>query len=144
MYSLLLLLHVISAMFLGSYLILPFQIKKMLNTPKDNLLFYINCIQVYTRIGHYSLILLLVSGSLMIIMYSAFSSTIWIVVSFSTLLFIGAFMGMIQKKLRQIKDSKKTEEFLKKNFRVLSMFSWALFVCIIFSLIIMTHPSIFL
>jgi hypothetical protein len=144
MYHLLLLVHVISAVLLGSYLTLPWQIKKMPTIPRDNLVLRINFIQSYTRAGHYSLILLLVSGGLMIIIYSAFPSIIWVVVSFTTLLFIGAFMGMINKKLRQIKDSKKTEVLLKKNFKVLSMFSWALFVCILFALIIMTNPSILL
>lgn len=144
MYHLLLLVHVISAVLLGSYLTLPWQIKKMLTIPRDNLVLRINFIQSYTRAGHYSLILLLISGGLMIVIYSAFPSIIWVVVSFTTLLFIGAFMGMINKKLRQIKDSKKTEVLLKKNFKVLSMFSWALFVCILFALIIMTNPSILL
>jgi hypothetical protein len=144
MYHLLLLVHVINAVLLGSYLTLPWQIKKMPTIPRDNLVLRINFIQSYTRAGHYSLILLLVSGGLMIVIYSAFPSIIWVVVSFTTLLFIGAFMGMINKKLRQIKDSKKTEVLLKKNFKVLSMFSWALFVCILFALIIMTNPSILL
>lgn len=144
MYHLLLLVHVISAVLLGSYITLPWQIKKMLTIPRDNLVLRINLIQSYTRAGHYSLILLLVSGGLMIVIYSAFPSIIWVVVSFTTLLFIGAFMGMIKKKLRQIKDSEKPEDLLKRNFKVLSMFSWALFVCILFALIIMTNPSILL
>lgn len=144
MYSLLLLVHVISAVLLGSYLTLPWQIKKTPNIPRDNLVLRINFIQSYTRAGHYSLILLLVSGGLMIAIYSAFPSIIWVVVSFTTLLFISAFMGMIKKKLSQIKDSEKPEDLLKKNFKVLSMFSWALFVCILFALIIMTNPSILL
>ena len=144
MYHLLLLVHVISAVLLGSYITLPWQIKKMLTIPRDNLVLRINLIQSYTRAGHYSLILLLVSGGLMIVIYSAFPSIIWVVVSFTTLLFIGAFMGMIKKKLRQIKDSEKPEDLLKRNFKVLNMFSWALFVCILFALIIMTNPSILL
>lgn len=144
MYHLLLLVHVISAVLLGSYLTLPWQIKKMLTIPRDNLVLRINFIQSYTQAGHYSLLLLLVSGGLMIVIYSAFPSIIWVVVSFTTLLFIGAFMGIILKKLRQIKDSEKTEDLLKRNFKVLSMFSWALFVCILFALIIMTNPSILL
>lgn len=144
MYHLLLLVHVISAVLLGSYLTLPWQIKKMLTIPRDNLVLCINFIQSYIRAGHYSLLLLLVSGGLMIVINSAFPSIIWVVISFTTLLFIGAFMGIIKKKLRQIKDSEKTEDLLKRNFKVLSMFSWALFVCIIFALIIMTNPSILL
>jgi hypothetical protein len=144
MYSLLLLVHVISAVLLGSYLTLPWQIKKTTNIPRDNLVLRINFIQSYTRAGHYSLILLLVSGSLMIVIYSAFPSVIWVVVSCTTLLFISVFMGLIKKKLRQIKDSEKPEDLLKKNYKVLSIFSWALFVCILFALIIMTNPSILL
>jgi hypothetical protein len=144
MYSLLLLVHVISAVLLGSYLTLPWQIKKTANIPRDNLVLRINFIQSYTRAGHYSLILLLVSGGLMIVIYSAFPSVIWVVVSCTTLLFISAFMGMIKKKLRQIKNSEKPEDLLKKNYKVLSIFSWALFVCILFALIIMTNPSILL
>lgn len=144
MYSLLLLVHIISAVLLGSYLTLPWQIKKTSNIPRDNLVLRINFIQSYTRTGHYSLILLLVSGGLMTIIYSAFPSITWVVVSCITLLFISAFMGMISKKLRHIKNSEKPEDLLKKNFKILSMFSWALFVCILFALIIMTNPSILL
>lgn len=144
MYPLVLLVHVISAVLLGSYLTLPWQIKKMRNVPRDNLVLCIDFIQSYTRTGHYSLILLLVSGGLMIVIYSAFPSIIWVVVSGITLLLIGAFMGMIKKRLRQIKDSEKPEDLLQKNFKVLSMFSWTLFFCILFALVIMTHPSILL
>jgi hypothetical protein len=144
MYPLVLLVHVISAVLLGSYLTLPWQIKKTLNIPRDNLVLRINFIQSYTRAGHYSLILLLVSGGLMIVIYSAFPSIIWVVVSGITLLLISAFMGMIKKRLRQIKDSEKPEDLLQKNFKVLSVFSWTLFFCILFALVIMTHPSILL
>jgi hypothetical protein len=113
MYTFILLIHVISAVLLGSYFVLPFQIKKMVSLSNQDIVSYIRVNLLYIKIGHYAMVSLLISGVIMII--DSHYSLLWILSALFLLLVIGGCIGMIQMRLKRIDTTNSPSEQFKKG-----------------------------
>src|SRR5690606_27722168 len=109
MYSYILFVHVVSALFFGCFLTFPLVIHTRTNNVSITNL---KTILAFIRFGHYALILLIVSGGWMVMGYSSYPSTAWVVISIMLLILIGGLIGMVQKNIKQIIVAKDFEKAL--------------------------------
>lgn len=72
MYQILVFVHVISALLLGSFLVLPWVIKTIYSRSGDEFIGDLRMALIFLRSGHYALIFLMISGGWMVVGYSAF------------------------------------------------------------------------
>ncbi len=140
MYQLLVFIHVTSALFLGSFLVLPWVIKAMLSRTSGELIGFLKMASSFLRSGHYALIVLIITGGWMVVGYSAFPSILWVTTAVMILLLIGAMMGMIHKTLKKMIISGHQQNKLVTNTAKLKTLSWVTFSAILIVILIMTNP----
>ncbi len=140
MYTLLVFIHVTSALFLGSYLVLPWIIKAIFSRTGDELIGFLKMALSFLRSGHYALILLVISGGWMVVGYSAFPSILWVITAVVLLLLMGAMMGMIHKTFKGIIKSGHPRNHFMENLAKLKTMSWIAFFVILIAILIMTNP----
>lgn len=140
MYQLLIFIHVISALFLGSFLVLPWVMKKISSRSGDEFIGFLRMALSFLRTGHYSLIFLLISGGWMVTGYSAFPSILWVIIAVALLLLMGAMMGMIHKTFKGTMMSEHPRNHFTENLTKLRVMSWVMFVTIAMAVLIMTNP----
>ncbi|UOQ43311.1 hypothetical protein MUN89_15480 [Halobacillus salinarum] len=143
MYQAIIFIHVLSAVLLGSFLILPFLMKPLFTCRREELHGFLRGIISYCRTGHYALVLLLLSGSWLVWHYSRSPSLLWTVSALALLFLLGATIGMIQRNFKRILRAEAPEDSLKANAQKLSIFNWSTFIFILVALIIMTNTRIF-
>ncbi|AOH54752.1 hypothetical protein ABE28_010355 [Peribacillus muralis] len=142
MYQLLVFIHVISAIFLGSFLVLPWMIKTIFSRTGDEFIGFLRMALSFLRSGHYALIFLMVSGGWMVTGYSAFPSILWVSIAVVLLLLIGALMGMILKTLKKIIKEDYPSNHFAENLTKLRTMSWVMFLTILIAVLIMTNPNL--
>lgn len=140
MYQLLVFIHVTSALFLGSFLVLPWIIKTMFPRSGDEFMGFLRMALSFFRSGHYALIFLLISGGYMVIGYSAFPSILWVIIAIFLLLLMGAMMGMIHKTFKGIIKAEYPRNHFAESLTKLRTMSWIMFFTILIAVLIMTNP----
>ncbi|MFJ7755252.1 hypothetical protein ACQKGI_01025 [Peribacillus muralis] len=142
MYQLLVFIHVISALFLGSFLVLPWMIKTIFSRTGDEFIGFLRMALSFLRSGHYALIFLMVSGGGLVTGYSAFPSILWVSIAVVLLLLIGALMGMILKTFKKIIKEDYPSNHFAENLTKLRKMSWVMFLTILIAVLIMTNPNL--
>lgn len=98
----------------------------------------------FTRAGHYSLIVLLLTGVGMVSRNSALLPILWIIIACLLIVVIGGLIGMIKKELKHIQREEKPERRLLERRTILKSFSWLTVLVIIIELFIMTNRQLFI
>lgn len=80
----------------------------------------------------------------MVIGYSSYPSMLWVLLSLTLLLLIGAVIGMISKRLKTITHAENAEKALQENISKLKTFGWLTFTLVIIAAFIMTNRHLFL
>lgn len=143
MFSIIVFVHVISALFLGSFLSLPLVINRVFSRTGDELKSMLKMIVSFTRYGHYALISLLITGGWMGVAYSAYPSVLWVGIAVFLVIFIGGLIGMMHKKIKNTIASDNIEEKLLENMAKIKLFSWMTFLFIMIAVFIMTNRNLF-
>ncbi|MGF7015753.1 hypothetical protein [Ornithinibacillus bavariensis] len=143
MYSILLFVHVLSSLFLGTFLALPFVMNTLFSRTGDELKALIRTVLNFTQGGHYALIFLTISGGSMIMVYRSYPSKLWVVLAIVLLLMISGMVGMIQKNMKRIIGSENPEELVANHRLTLKRFAWLISLFIIAAIFIMTNRSLF-
>jgi len=143
MYQLLVFIHVISALFLGSFLVLPWAIKLISSQSDEEFIGFLRMALSFLRSGHYVLIFLIISGGWMVAVYSVFPSTLRVITAVALLLLMGAIMGMIHKIFKGSIESDHPRKQFAENLTKLRTISWVMSLTITIAVIIMTNPNIF-
>lgn len=143
MFSLFVLVHVISALFLGSFLAFPLVINTVFSRTGDELKAMLKMILSFTRSGHYALVLLIISGCWMVVEYSAYPSIVWVGIAVLLFVLIGGLIGMIHKNIKIIIDAENPEKKLLENVSKLKLFGWITFFFIMTTVFIMTNRNLF-
>lgn len=143
MYSLFVFLHVLGALFLGSFLVLPFAIHNLYSRTGKELMASLHTILSFTRAGHYALIVLFLTGGGLVMGYSAFPSILWVVIAGLFLIVIGGLIGMIGKELKHIYFEEKPAERLLERMAKLKGYSWLTGLTIVAALFVMTNRQLF-
>ncbi|MGN7403091.1 hypothetical protein ACTHO0_24875 [Cytobacillus praedii] len=143
MYSFLVFIHVVSALFLGSFLSLPFIIHIIFSRMANELKTVLNTTLSFMRAGHYALVLLMFSGGWMSFGYSSYPSILWAGIAIVLLVLIGGTIGMTHRNLKRIILSKYPEKKLAENVSTLKWYSWITFLFIMAAVFTMTNRSLF-
>lgn len=143
MYSFLVFIHVVSALFLGSFLSLPFIIHTIFSLTGNELITVLKTTLNFIRAGHYALVLLMISGGWMTIGYSSYSSILWAGIAIVLLVMIGGTIAMTHRILKNIILSKYPEKKLIENISMIKWYSWITFLFIMAAVFIMTNHNLF-
>jgi len=143
MFFIILLVHVISALFLGSYLSLPFVINSVFSRTGDELKSMLKMIVSFTGYGHYALMFILITGVWMVVQFSAYPSFLWVGTAILLLIIIGGLIGTMHIKIKNIIEAENAEESLLENGSKIKLFSWLIFIFIVISVFIMTNRNLF-
>ncbi|MCM3762484.1 hypothetical protein M3212_17065 [Alkalihalobacillus oceani] len=137
MYSFFVFVHVVSALFLGSFLSLPFVVHTVTRRTGKERKAALQTIISLTRAGHYALLSLFVTGGWLVVRYSAHPSMLWVGLSVCLLILAAGLIGMMTKRLKQI--NAEDQPHLAK----IKAYSWLTALMIIASLFIMTNRQLF-
>ncbi|MFP3918498.1 hypothetical protein U5N28_11865 [Lysinibacillus telephonicus] len=143
MYSFLVFIHVVSALFLGSFLTLPFIIHTISSRTGNELKTVLRTTLSFMRAGHYALVLLMISGGWMSFGYSSYPSILWVGIAIVLLVLIGGAIGMMHRNLKRIILSKYPENKLVENISKLNWYSWITFLFIMAVVFTMTNRGLF-
>ncbi|WP_284641131.1 hypothetical protein [Paenibacillus silviterrae] len=99
MFQFLLYLHVLSAILMGAYLVMPFLSGKLASLSGSAQYGFLNVLSGFNRAGQFALILAFLTGGYMVGKGSY--SVLWMVLAVVLLLAIGAVSGIMGKKMRQ-------------------------------------------
>ncbi|MDH5162743.1 hypothetical protein [Heyndrickxia oleronia] len=143
MYSFIVFVHVLSAVFLGSFLAYPFIWNSFVSQLNKDILVVPKVIMSYIRFGHYALVLLLISGACLVIYYSTYPSVLWVVIAIALLVLIGGLLGMIHKKLKGINLGGFSDKELIVKLLSLKRDSIIMSLLILVAIFIMTNRSLF-
>lgn len=132
-------LHVIGAVGMGLYILLPFMVRRIMLLSSEGQAGFVEGLIIMNRIAQFCLIIQLATGGYMMMMGKY--STLWIVLTILIMLGLGALGGIMAKPLKLIVGAAKAGESAASyiaRVRLLSILLLVLYVAIIF---IMQYPS---
>jgi hypothetical protein len=142
MNHILIFLHVLSALLLGAFIIVPFIVKRLNTLSSLEQAELSGTLLILVKVGEIALIGLLLTGGGMISEFSEMPSSLWMTVSGILLLIIGALLGMMHGKLKVLsasnQDQNKTNGYRKK----LQVYSWITMVAVLLAILVMTNPQL--
>ena len=138
LYDWVLLLHVIGAVGLGYYLILPLILRRTIKLSGASLLDYTKGVYGISRVMQYVLLVQFITGGYIM---GGNYSVAWMIISIGIIVLIGAISGMMNGKLKkaihQLQSGGKTEE----HFASIRLFSWIVMIALILILYYMMNPQ---
>lgn len=138
MFHVLVFLHVSSSVLLGSFVSLPLMTRRIILVSDSERRGYLIALASYTRVGHYALILLLLTGVGLMLNSSHKPSVLWDVCAFVLLLMIAAMIGVISRKLKALIGSASQSDSIAEYAQNTTIYSWIATACIIAEIIVMT------
>jgi hypothetical protein len=141
MESVMIFLHVVSAVLLGSYLLLPFLSGRAAALSGVEQQSQIGLLITLNRVGQFSLIVALVTGGALI--HSAGVAVAWMIVTFVLFLAIGATSGIMGANLKKMLIASKEESSTSVPASKVQTFSWISGIVLLLLIYIMTHPALF-
>ncbi|GGE30861.1 hypothetical protein GCM10011391_06860 [Pullulanibacillus camelliae] len=139
MFGVLIFLHVISAVVLGVYVLLPCFLNYVSKLKQESLTSVAGLLIGLTRMGQYALILLLLTGGAMMSMMSSMPSIAWLIITLVLFVIIGAVTGMLIHNIKRLKGAKATSALFSK----VKVYSWIASIAIILIVLVMTNPRLF-
>jgi hypothetical protein len=140
MYQIIFFLHVLSAILMGFYLLLPFLIKSAAGLPKPAQAGFAGALQVLNKMGQYILIVAFLSGGYMVSKVNV--SVLWMVVSILLFLVIGAMAGMMTKPIKRWIEHVNSAQSAEDELRKLNSFSTIAGLSFLIMTVIMIFPGL--
>jgi uncharacterized membrane protein len=137
MYEIMLTLHVLSAVGIGFYLLLPFVTARLAGLKGEKLAGYAGPLVTMNRIGQYILIVTFLTGGAML--HEAPVSTAWWIIALLLVLILFALSGMMTKPLKGLAggESKNTAALSGK----VRTFSIIHAIVLILAVLLMLNPD---
>ncbi len=140
MFVIMLFLHIVGALALGFYLILPIvfnKVNKLSPSAQEGTVAAVKTLNTYAQIG---LVIQLLTGGYL--MTEGDYSVTWMVIVVILFLAIGAFSGIMGKPLRQALEGIRSNKGMADVAGKLRMFSTLLCVCVLLISFFMVYRSI--
>jgi hypothetical protein len=141
MYATFLFLHILGAIIMGFYLLLPFVSGKLVNSGSSPQVGAIGILSTFNRIGQFGLILEFVTGGYMV--GQAFKngqvSVLWMILAVALLIALGAVSGILGVTLKRLASGNHASQQLGKAKALIATGSIVYLIIII----IMTNRSWF-
>jgi uncharacterized membrane protein len=141
MNSVMLYLHVVSAVLMGSYLVLPFLSGRAAALSGQEQQSYCSLLIILNRVGQIALVISLLTGGAMI--HTAGVSTAWMITAIVLVLAIGATSGIMGASLKKMLIASKAETSTSVPASKVQTFSWLSAILILFIVYVMTNPAMF-
>ncbi|SEB88761.1 hypothetical protein [Paenibacillus sp. GP183] len=141
MNSVMLFLHVISAILMGSYLVLPFLSGRAAALSGLEQQSNVSLLITLNRVGQIALVVALLTGGAMI--STAGVSVAFMITAIILVLAIGATSGIMGSSLKKMLDASKADSSTSVPASKVQTFSWLSAILILFIVYIMTHPAVF-
>jgi hypothetical protein len=141
MESIMLFLHVVSAVLLGSYLLVPFLSGRAAALSGIEQQSQVSLLITLNRIGQFSLVVALITGGAMI--HSAGVAVLWMILTVILFLALGAASGILGVNLKKMLVASKEESSTSIPASKVQTFSWISGIVLLLLIYIMTHPTLF-
>lgn len=142
MYSVLIFLHVASALLLGTYLVLPLVSGRLTDLSGPAREGFVMMLLNYLRAGHFALIGVLLTGGGLIGLAGSRPSVLWMVTAVLLVFVIGGVIGNINKGLKKLLAADKTGAGIAGHARDVKVSGWIAAVAIVAAILIMTNPGL--
>ncbi|WNR43338.1 hypothetical protein [Paenibacillus roseipurpureus] len=142
MYHVLIFLHVISALLLGSYVVFPFLVGRAGSLSGAAQESFAGLLASLNRVGQFSLIVTFLSGGAMISQLDPKPSALWMALATILLVIVGAATGMIGGRIKKLKASSAAGKSTAADASKIKAFSWIAAIAVILAILIMTNPQI--
>jgi hypothetical protein len=133
-------LHVISALLLGSYVVFPFIVGRAASLSGAGQESFMGLLATINRIGQFSLIVTFISGGAMV-SEGSFSG-LWMTLAIVLLVIVGAVTGMIGGRIKKLRANSAAGKNTLADAAKIKTFSWIGSIAVILAIVIMTNPQI--
>lgn len=141
MYHVMIFLHVISALLLGSYVVFPFIVGRAASLSGAGQESFMGLLSTINRIGQFSLIVTFISGGAMI--SEVDPSALWMILSVVLLVIVGAVTGMLGSRIKKLRANSAAGKSIVTDAAKIKVFSWIGAVAVVVAVFIMTNRQIF-
>lgn len=139
MVQLILFLHLLGAIVMGYYLLMPFFAGKLASLSGETRKGFTSSVRMFNRIAQFVLIVQLLTGGYLL--SGGNYSTLWWVVSVIIVILIGAFSGMMGAPLKRILSA--SVDTNASDVGRVRLFSVLVALLYLFIVIIMANPTLF-
>lgn len=143
MYHVMIFLHVISALLLGSYVVFPFIVGRASSLSGAGQESFMGLLSTINRIGQFSLIVTFLSGGAMIGDLDPKPPVLWMVLAIVLLVIVGAVSGMIGGRIKKFRANISAGKSTASDAAKIKTFSWIGAVAVVAAILIMTNPQMF-
>lgn len=140
MFSVMIFLHVISALLLGVYVVFPFVAGRSASLSGAGQESFVGLLSFFNRIGQFALIVSFITGGAMI--HSAGVSVPWMIISVVLLLIIGAVTGMLGSRMKKLVAAAKAGTSVVSDAAKIRAYSWIAAISVIVAVFFMLNRSI--
>ncbi|MDR6552919.1 hypothetical protein [Paenibacillus qinlingensis] len=142
MYQVMIFLHVISALMLGSYVVFPFIVGRAASLSGAGQESFMGLLSTMNRVGQFSLIVTFLSGGAMVSQIDPMPSALWMAVAVILLVIVGAVTGMIGGRIKKLKANSAAGKSTATDAAKIKTFSWIASISVILAILVMTNPQI--
>ncbi|SDN21020.1 hypothetical protein SAMN04487897_102150 [Paenibacillus sp. yr247] len=143
MYQVMIFLHVISALLLGSYVVFPFIVGRAATLSGAALEIFMGLLSTLNRVAQFSLIVTFLTGGAMISQVDPKPSALWMALAVVLLIIIGAVTGMIGGRIKKLVANSKAGKSTASDAAKIKTFSWIAAAAVIVAVLFMTNPQLF-
>lgn len=137
MFQALISLHVLSSLLLGTFVVLPFLVRRITTIPDREQAGFIKSLQIFTRFGHYALIVLLLTGGGLIFESTNKPPFLWTTSALILLLIISAAVGVLAGNLKKLHTA--DEGLRSRPLRLIRFSSLVTAVSVLAAVLMMTN-----
>ncbi len=138
MVQFILFLHLLGAIVMGYYLLMPFFVGKLAKLSGETRKGFVSSVKMFNRVAQFVLIVQLLTGGYLL--SGGNYSTAWWVVSVIIVILIGAFSGMMGAPLRRILNASVDSN--ASDVRRIRIFSILVAISYLIIVIIMSDPTL--
>ncbi|MED1203611.1 hypothetical protein [Heyndrickxia acidicola] len=142
MHHILIFLHILSALLLGVFIIVPFIIKRLNTLSSLEQKELSGVLLGFVKVGEVALVGLLLTGGGMISEFGRIPSSLWMSITGVLLPIIGASLGMMHSKLKVLRAAKQAKNKTDGYHKRLQVYSWITMVSVLLAILVMTNPEI--
>lgn len=142
MYPVMIFLHVISALFLGAYVVFPFLVGRAAALSGAAQESFVGVLSTFNRFGQIALIVTFLSGGAMVSQVDPMPSALWMALAVVLLLIVGAVTGMIGGRIKKLIANSKAGKSTATDAAKIKTFSWIAAIAVIVAVLIMTNPQL--
>ncbi|NEW07754.1 hypothetical protein GK047_17270 [Paenibacillus sp. SYP-B3998] len=140
MYSVMIFLHVVSALFLGCYVLFPFLTGRAATLSGAAQESFVGLLRSFNRVGQYAAIVAFITGGALI--SKTKPSVLWMILAIVLLLIIVALSGMMGGRMKKLIVAAKAGKDTASDVAKIKTFSWIAAIAVIVAVLIMTNPQL--